>query len=663
MEATREIYWNVGHGLGTLGPMYLLTLLAIASLVWGCWQRLTIYRQGKPLDRFDQPLTRLANMMKLAVGQGKVLRVAGPGLTHALFFWSFGILFVGTVLIVIQADFTDLFFDRRFLTGTFYKVFSLTLDLAGLVTIAMLGGLLVRRYLVRPVGLESNSDDSLMHGLLMAIIISGFVIEGARMAASEINTNSALALWSPVGLLVATLLRHLDPVWLLSLHSILWWVHLLLALAFLASIPFTKFRHLVTTTAAGFFADLGPTGKLITLDLEDEDSPGFGTRTILDFTWKDLFDTDACTQCKRCQDRCPAHSTDKPLSPMRLISDLGAAARCTPDADLAEIIGRETIWACTTCRACQDICPASIEHVNKIIELRRRLVLMEGEFPGDEVMTAMEATEVNANPLGMGYAARADWSEGLEVKTMAEDSDVDILYFVGCYASFDKRNIKVAKAFVSLCHTAGIKVGILGKEEKCCGEPMRKMGNEYLYQTLAGENIERIHSYRVKKIVTACPHCYNTLAKDYADLGLAVEVEHHAAFLADLAAEGRLPLSGDGFSCTYHDSCYLGRYNDIYDPPRDLIAAAGGTLTEMTRKRDQAFCCSGGGGRILAEEKLGTRINIRRVEMALATGAEQLVTNCPFCLTMFEDGIKGSNAEQRLAAKDIAEILAERLVH
>ena len=663
MEATREIYWNVGHGLGTLGPMYLLTLLAIGAFVWGCWKRLAVYRQGKPLDRCDQPLARLAAMLKLAILQTKVLRVPGPGLAHALFFWSFGVVFVGTVLIVIQADFTDLLFDRRFLTGTFYKLFSLALDLGGLVAVLMLGGLFVRRYLVRPAGLLNSGDDLLMHGLLLAIIVSGFVIEGARMAATELGKNDALALWSPIGLVVGKIVFPLSPGTLLALHKGLWWLHLALALAFIALIPFSKFRHLLTTTVNGFFADRGPTGKLVTLDLEDENSEGFGARRVGDFTWKDLFDTDACTLCKRCQDRCPAYTTDKPLSPMRLISDLGEAARTMPDRDLLEAIGREAIWACTTCRACQDICPASVEHVNKIVELRRNLVLMEGEFPGEEVMKAMEQTEVNGNPLGMGYAGRADWSEGLEVATLAEDSDVDILYFVGCYASFDKRNIKVAKAFVSLCQTAGIKVGILGKEEKCCGEPMRKMGNEYLYQTLAMENIERIQGYGVQKIVTACPHCFNTLAKDYVDLGLAVEVEHHATFLARLIAEGRLAPSGGAFSCTYHDSCYLGRYNDIYQAPRDLIAAAGGTLQEMAKNRDQAFCCSGGGGRILAEEKLGTRINVRRVEMALETGAGLLLANCPFCLTMFEDGVKGANAEDRLAAKDIAEILVERVGH
>jgi len=261
--------------------------------------------------------------------------------------------------------------------------------------------------------------------------------------------------------------------------------------------------------------------------------------------------------------------------------------------------------------------------------MRRNLVLMEGEFPGDEVMTAMEATEVNGNPLGMGYASRGDWADNLGIKTLDEDAEVDILYFVGCYASFDKRNIAVARSFVALCQAAGIKVGILGKEEKCCGEPMRKMGNEYLYQSQAMENIETIKAYGVKKVVTTCPHCFNTLEKDYRDLGLTAEVVPYVVFLEQLIASGRLQLKSEGFSCTYHDSCYLGRHNGIYQPPRTLIAKAGGQITEMGRNRDQAFCCSAGGGRILAEEKLGSRINIKRVQMATEAKADVLVSNCP----------------------------------
>jgi len=276
-------------------------------------------------------------------------------------------------------------------------------------------------------------------------------------------------------------------------------------------------------------------------------------------------------------------------------------------------------------------------------------------------MTAMEATEVNGNPLGIGYAERGDWAEGLGVKPLAEDGAVDLLYFVGCYASFDKRNVAVARSFIKLCQAAGVKVGILGKEEKCCGEPMRKMGNEYLYQSLAVENIEQIKSYGVKTVVTTCPHCFNTLNKDYRDLGFDLEVRSYLDVLQELIASGRLKIDAKELSCTYHDSCYLGRHNDIYDAPRALIAAAGGRLVEMDKNRAEAFCCSAGGGRILAEEKIGERINIKRVRMAAETGATTLISNCPFCLTMFEDGVKGAEVEESLRPKDIAEILAERV--
>ena len=659
MEFTREIYWNVGHGFTTLAPMYLLFLVAAAALVVGFRKRIPVYRIGKPLDRTDQRGERIKDMLKNVLLQTKVSRVEGAGTAHTLFFWSFFALFIGTSLIVLQADFSDLLFDIKFLKGPFYLLFSLVLDLAGLVAILMLGGLLIRRYMVKPEGLETKRDDAIMHGLLLAILITGFVIEGARMAATELGTP--LAGWSPVGMAVATLIKGMGEPGLRSLHVVLWWLHLLLALGFIAAIPYTKLRHIVTTSANAFLADRGPVGKLNTVDLEDEGVEKFGASELPDLSWKDIFDADACTLCKRCQDRCPAYNTGKPLSPMKLVNQIGEMAFADPQANLIDTIGRDAIWACTTCRACQDICPANIEHVGKIIEMRRNLVLMEGEFPGEEVMTAMEQTEVNGNPLGMGYASRGEWAEALGVKPLAEDAEVDVLYFVGCYASFDKRNIAVAKSFVTLCQKAGVKLGILGKEEKCCGEPMRKMGNEYLYQTLAMETVELIKGYGVKKIVTTCPHCFNTLTKDYRDFDFEIEVVPHVVFLDELIRSGQLKLDGEPFECTYHDSCYLGRHNDIYDAPRGLIKAAGGRIREMSKNRDQAFCCSAGGGRIMAEEKLGERINIKRVQMALDTGAGQLLANCPFCLTMFEDGVKGADAEDRLVPKDIAEILADRL--
>ena len=659
MEFTREIYWNVGHGFTTLAPMYGFLLVALVFFAIGFLKRIKVYRLGQPLDRTDQRGERIKHLLETVLLQTKVFRVPGPGTAHALFFWSFFALFIGTSLIVAQADFTDLLFGIKFLKGTFYKLFSLTLDLAGLIALLMLGGLLVRRYLLRPEGLVTKADDALMHFLLFAILLTGFAIEGARMAVTELGTP--LAGWSPVGLGVATLLAGIEEAGLRTLHSTLWWVHLGLALGFIAVIPYSKFRHIVTTSANAFLADRGPTGKLTSINLEDENTEKFGANAVTDLRWKDIFDADACTLCKRCQDRCPAYVTGKPLSPMKLVNQIGDVAFTDREANLIDTISREAIWSCTTCRACQDICPASIEHVNKIIEMRRNLVLMEGEFPGEEVMAAMEQTEVNGNPLGMGYASRGDWAEELGIKPLAEDPEVDVLYFVGCYASFDKRNIAVAKSFIALCQAAGVKVGILGKEEKCCGEPMRKMGNEYLYQTMAMETVEIIKGYGVQTIVTTCPHCFNTLSKDYRDFDFNITVVPHAVFLQQLVASGKLALKTEEFACTYHDSCYLGRHNDIYDAPRNLIRAAGGRIIEMAKTRDQAFCCSAGGGRIMAEEKLGERINIKRVQMAMATGTGQLLANCPFGLTMFEDGVKGANVEEQLRPRDIAEVLAERL--
>ena len=659
MEFTRAIYWNVGHGAATLVPMYLLAIAAIAALVYGFVRRAETYRLGKPKDRLDQPLARAAAMLRDVLLQTRVLRVKGPGLAHSLFFWGFALLFVGTSLIVVQADFTDLLFDFVFLKGTFYKIFSLVLDLAGLAAVVTLFGLLVRRWVVKPAGLQTGRDDVIMHGLLFAILLTGFFIEGARMAVTE--AGNPLAAWSPVGMGLAGLVGGMGEPTLLALHRGLWWFHLLLAVAFIALIPFTKFRHILTTSANLFLANRGPVGKLATIDLENEDTESFGARTVGDLSWKDIFDGDACTQCKRCQDRCPAHNTDKPLSPMQVVNRIGETAFTAPEADLIETVGRDAIWSCTTCRACQDICPAAIEHVDKIVELRRNLVLMEGEFPGDEVMTAMEQIEVNGNPLGMGYASRGDWAEGLELIDAGTGQDFDVLYFVGCYASFDKRNIAVARSFVTLCKAAGIKVGILGKDEKCCGEPARKMGNEYLYQTMASENIGVIEASGAKRIVTTCPHCFNTLTKDYRDLGLTIEVEPHPVFLSRLVAEGRLRITGAPFDCSYHDSCYLGRHNGLYAAPRQLIATAGGRIAEMEKNRDQGFCCGAGGGRILAEEKLGSRINVARVQQAAATGTGLLLANCPFCLTMFEDGVKGAGIEESLRPRDIAEVLVERL--
>ena len=659
MEITREIYWNVGHGV--VLPMYALVLAAFGVLVRGFWQRLPIWKQGKSLDRVDRYDERVKRLVSEVFGQTRIFRVQDGGLPHALFFWGFLILFAGTLLVMLQADFFTPLMQVNLLSGEFYKAFSLVLDLAGLLALVMLAGLFIRRFMIRPEGLEIVDDDYRIHLLLFAILITGFVIEGARMAATELRQNPELARFSPVGYLAAHLFTAYTDESVRAVHQVLWWFHFVLVLGFFCMIPYSKLRHIVTTSANVFLAPFEPKGTIATINLEDESIEQFGAARIADLTWKDIFDADACTSCKRCQDRCPAHTTDKPLSPMKVVQQIGLLAEQNPEGSLVDVVTQDALWSCTTCRACQEICPANIEHVNKILEMRRALTLMEGAFPGDEVRTATSNIEVNGNPFGLAYAGRGDWADGLPVSIMEQDSDVDILYFVGCYASFDKRNREVAKNFLTICAAAGIRVGILGKEEKCCGEPLRKLGNEYLYQMTAQENIELIKGYDVKTIVTTCPHCCNTLGRDYKDLGLDVFVEHYTTFVHRLLDQGQIALNPEPFRFTYHDSCYLGRYLDIIEQPRSVLRQAGGLLTEMDKSGYDSFCCSAGGGRILAEEKLGTKISEVRVRMAHDTGAPLLVSNCPFCLTMFEDGIKTGGVEGEIVVKDLAEIVASRL--
>jgi len=657
---TRELYWNVGHGV--VLPMYLLVAVAFGLLVWGIWQRSGYWRQGKPLNRFDHYDERVRRMFSEALGQERVFRVRDGGIYHALFFWSFLVLFIGTLLVMLQADLITPLLQVNLLQGEFYKAFSLVLDLAGLAAIVMLAGLFIRRFIIQPKGLETTNDDYRVHALLFAVLISGFLIEGARMAATELMQNPGLAIYSPVGLLVAKIMASLSPASLMITHKILWWLHFVLVLGFIASLPYTKLKHILLVAANAFFAPLEEKGAIATINMEDEAAEQFGSATAGDLTWKDRFDADACISCKRCQDVCPAYATDKPLSPMKLIKQIGEAAEAGMETSLVATIGEDAIWSCTTCRACQDICPANNEHVNKILELRRNLTLMEGSFSGDEVRTAVGNLEVNSNPFGMAFAARGDWANGLNIARANEGEPADILYFVGCYASFDKRNQEIAKSFVTICAAAGIKVGVLGKDEKCCGEPARKLGNEYLYQMLAQENIETLKATGIQKIVTTCPHCFNTLSRDYKDLGLEIETEHYTTYLNRLIRDGKLKLDkGEPQTCTYHDSCYLGRYKDIVTEPRAILNAAGWQIREMDRSGYDSFCCSAGGGRILAEEKLGSRINVERVKQAETTAAGILVSNCPFCLTMFEDGIKTGGYEKTVKVRDLAEVIVERI--
>ncbi len=655
----REFLWNVGHGV--LLPMYIFFGITCLIFLYGFYRRWQVYRLGQPLNRFDQIVRRIIRYIERSYAQLRVMLVRVPGIVHAFLFWGMVILFIATCIITVQVDFTQPLFHITFWKGIFYDYYSLFTDLAGAVVFGMLVYFGIRRYIFKPKGLPTSWDDKVIHSLLILILFTGFIIEGARMAVTEVQANPRLASFSPIGLEFARVMFPLGESTLRSLHKVTWWVHFFMVMGFIAIIPFTKLRHILTTSFNYLFADLREKGSLAPIDLESPNIDHYGASHVADLTWKDIYDADACTKCKRCQDRCPAWNTGKPLSPMNVILQIGEVAFGNPEANLITKVTPEVLWDCTTCRACEEICPADIEHITKIMEMRRHLVLMEGKFDGDEVVAATKNLEVTGNPFGSAIGARADWAEGLPVEIMESGNPIDVLYFVGCYASYDKRNQSVARNFIKICAAAGIKVGILGKEERCCGEPLRRLGNEYLYRQTALWNIEKFRSYNVKKVVTACPHCFNTLKRDYRELGLELEVEHHTTFLDRLIREGKLKLDSQGFDCTYHDSCYIGRYQGIFDQPRRVLEAAGGHIHEMSTIRANSFCCGGGGGRVLTEERRGRKISVERIGMAQATGAPTLISNCPFCMTMFEDGIKTGGAEGSLKVRDLAEVIAERL--
>ncbi|MFS8639227.1 MAG: 4Fe-4S dicluster domain-containing protein [Symbiobacteriaceae bacterium] len=684
-EATRQVYWNINTDY--LWVMYALMVLMTVAMGYGTWQRVRTWIIGKPEVRWDRPGQRLRRVLVHALGQARLLKNWLPGIAHALLFFGFIVLFLGTVVVFIHED-----LGIPIMRGRFYLYFhSLTLDVFGALATIGLGVFLWRRYVMRPGQLEKGkvSDFLLLLGLFV-IMVTGFVIEGVRL----VVTQDPWRLWSPFGYLTGLALAALFPgeAALRAVHAATWWFHMAVVFAWLGALPYTKAFHLITGPLNVFFSNLDAKGEPKPMDLEDE-SASLGARTALDLTWKQLLDLDACTECGRCEAACPAFAEGKPLSPKRVILDLRDHVRAHRDellrAKAAQLAGdqetydsivqhlpilaggvirEETLWACTTCRACEEACPVFIEHVPTILEMRRYLAMERAEMP-ETLASAMESMETRQHPYRGATADRTDWYRDLPVRTMAEVEDpeeIEYLYWVGCAGAFDERVQKVARALARVMDRAGIKFAVLGPEEQCTGDPARRSGNEYHYEMLARANVETLNSYKVRRIVTHCPHCLQQLKHEYKRFGGHYEVIHHSELVFKLMEEGKLELARElhqALRVTYHDPCYLGRYNDVYDAPRGVLDGLGTQRVEMARSRERSFCCGAGGAHMWYEDKQGGKINRNRAEEAVGTGAEVVVTGCPFCLAMMESGIKGvEGAEERgVKVRDFVELVDEAL--
>lgn len=659
MSPTREVYWNIGDA----SLLYVLLVPTLLIFAYGLYRRIRLWRIGAPTDRSGDVIERLKALAIFGVGHGRIAQNRFSGLFHVLVLSGFTILFIGTLAVWVHVD-----FGLRIMQGNFYLYFqSLTLDVFGLF--ATVGLLLAacRRMLFKPERLDNTGRDWVLL-LLLVILLTGFMLEGLRIAA----TNDPWGRWSPVGFQVARLFTAvLSADGQRSLHAALWWGHLVLVFGLIAYLPYSKLLHILTGATNIYLRSLGPKGAILKpIDLETAET--FGASKIEQLSWKDLLDLDACTECGRCQDACPAFATNKPLSPKSLILDMrrhlhAHSPRSTPggspspdDGPLLAggIIDEETLWSCTNCRACMEVCPVFIEHVPKIIDMRRYLVMEEGRAP-ETMQQAMRSLEANGHPFPGITASRLDWCRGLDVKILAEGESAEYLYWVGCATALNARNHNTARAFSEILLAAGVDFAILGNEEHCTGDAARRMGNEYLFQSLAHRVIDLLKSRKVKKIVTACPHCFNTFKNDFPQLGAEFEVYHHSQFLARLVAEGKWKTPGGlPEAITYHDPCHLGRYNETYDEPRAVIGAVpGADLVEMERHRQTSFCCGAGGGRMWADEPSEQRVSNVRAREALDSGAQTLAVACPFCMAMLDEGVNLEKGERNLKVLDIAELL------
>jgi Fe-S oxidoreductase len=595
-------------------------------------------------------------------------------LGHALMVWGFFVSIIFYFFFIILTEGLGLIAleETQFY---FYSVWVMDFFAVFIFVGAAWG--IIRRYIIRPERLQGEQTVEAMIILLSVLVhpITHIFEIGSKIALGHPPAGLGHTLLPPVSAWVSNLFTAGagTEAWYLGFL----WAHWLTVVIVLVIIPYTRYLHIIASIFNGILRNR-PRTVLKPINLEEAES--FGVTTIDQLTWKQNLDLYSCVVCGNCQELCPAYNSGKKLNPKKIIQDLkdhllkvgpelvaakakGEAAPANPNVALAEnVILLDEIWACTTCGACDEVCPVWVDHIDKIVDLRRNLVMEQSSMP-ETAEGALRSIEDRGHPWRGTTLSRTDWAEGLDIKVMADDQDVDILFWVGCTGALEERSTKAAQATARLLKAAGVNFGILGAEESCCGEPARRLGNEYLFQMQAEKNVEILKNYGVKRIVTACPHGYNMLKNEYPQFGGNYEVIHHTELIAQLLKEGKLKLKkGTDELVTYHDACYLGRYNNIYQPPRQIIKAVPGIkMAEMERNKRRAFCCGGGGGHMWLEEQEGNRINEMRTEQAMDTGAQTVITACPLCLQMFEDGIKAKAAEEQLKVMDIAELLAARI--